>query len=72
MSNPFQQNLIKPLPGLDMATKPKAAKVGAVGLKGPWHLDPGNPAFPNHRPYLTNIQAPNEAAPVKPAQLKFT
>ena len=47
-------------------------KVGAIGLKGPWHLNPGNPKFPNHRPYLTNDKAPNMMAAPPSQQQKFT
>jgi len=65
---------IQPLPGLDMSQKPlpvNGQKVGAIGLKGPWSLNPGNPDFPNHRPYMTNVKPPNEAATAPSQKLKF-
>lgn len=47
-------------------------KTAAMGLKGPWHINPGNPNFPNHRPYMTAPQAPM-STPTAPSQkLKFT
>lgn len=80
MKNPLELhiNIIHPLPGFDMQHSGgnpapiNGAKVGALGIKGPWSLNPGNPNFPNHRPYLTNPKPPNEAAPVPSQKLKFT
>lgn len=56
--NPF--HMATGLPDFNMASlNPKAPaqigpRVGAIGVHGPWNLNPGNPDFPNHRPYLTN------------------
>ena len=62
------------IPGLDMSKQLPAGgpRVGAIGVKGPWNLNPGNPNFPNHRPFLTNVKAPNTVAPVASQKLKFT
>lgn len=46
-------------------------KTEAIGLKGPWHLNPGNPDFPNHRPYLSNIKAGGTPAVSPQKTLKF-
>jgi hypothetical protein len=69
---------VQPLGGFDMnpphQAKPSLAgpKTLGLGIHGPWHLNPGSPNFPNHRPYLTNIKPPNPAAPVPSQQLKTT
>lgn len=48
------------------------ARVGGIGLKGPWSLNPGSPDFPNHRPYLSNLKIPNPVAPAASQKLKTT
>lgn len=66
-------------PGLNMQPQKNFVPMGlggpktaAMGLKGPWHIDPGNPNFPNHRPYMTVPKAPM-STPTAPSQkLKFT
>ena len=79
MALPFVHSAVQPLPGLDMGALEKAPGAGlmkdpktmAIGLKGPWHIDPGSPNFPNHRPYLANIKAPNTMPAAAPAHMKF-
>jgi hypothetical protein len=73
MINPLALNpMMHGLPGLDMqAQGQQAPKPIGIGTHGPWHINPGNPNFPNHRPYLSNNKPPVEvgAAPsqkVKP------
>ena len=74
------KNMLNPLvppggPLSDMSAKPLpvgGAHVGAIGLKGPWSLNPGNPDFPNHRPYLTNVKPPMDMAPAPSQKLKMT
>ena len=76
MMNPFAiaPHPAAAIPGFDMG-KPleeHLAKPARIGIKGPWTLNPGNPMFPNHRPYLTNVHAPNMMAPPPPQTLKTT
>jgi hypothetical protein len=67
---------IEPVGGLQMGLPGeedvKLPKPMAIGLKGPWHINPGSPNFPNHRPYLSNPKAPNLSAPVVSQQPKTT
>lgn len=56
----------------NMQQKTKLPSPAAVGVKGPWHLDPGKPNFPNHRPYLSNLKPQGGGTPaVAPQTLKF-
>lgn len=73
MQNPFSG----PLEGFNMgAQQPhhlqKMTIAGphtlGLGVKGPWHLNPGNPDFPNHRPFLSSIKPPGSSGPHVPAQ----
>lgn len=65
------------IPGFDMGQKQHAPHalpfngqhVGAIGLKGPWSLNPGSPDLPNHRPYLTNPKPPSAAPRALPQKL---
>lgn len=70
----MKKQFVAPLASFDMHEKPlnqNGQKVGAIGIKGPWSLNPGNPDFPNHRPFLTNPKPPNAMAPVPSTKLKF-